>query len=50
MKDYPSLIQNNNIITIIIIMIIIIILINVFIHHKIKATYLMLHNYHPNKI
>ena len=31
-------------------MIIIIIIINVFIHHKIKTTYLMLHNYNPNKI
>ena len=31
-----------------IIIIIIIIIINVFIHHKIKTTYLMLHNYNPN--
>ena len=30
--------------------IIIIIIINVFIHHKIKTTYLMLQNYNPNKI
>ena len=35
---------------IIIIILIIIIIINVFTHHKIKTTYLMLHNYSPNKI
>ena len=28
----------------------IIIITNVFIYHKIKTTYLMLHNYNPNKI